>query len=90
MFRNVPGFSMFLVLSTAILKGFLHQSLFQVLLLSSIYSSQREYLFIVFYNNTHSFISFYSYKALIISLPIPEGICLQLHNTALQLFQLFG
>ena len=43
----------------------LHQSLFPVLLLSSIYSSQREYLFIVFYNDTHSFI-FYFYKALII------------------------
>ena len=72
---------------SVILKGFLHQSLFQVLLLSSVYSSQREY-FITFYTNTHSLSSFLqSFNYLI---TYPQGNCFHLHGTTFQLFQFFG
>ena len=72
---------------SVILKGFLHQSLFQVLLLSSVYSSQREY-FITFYTNTHSLSSFLqSFNYLI---TYPQGNCFHLHDTTFQLFQFFG
>ena len=68
-----------------ILKGFRQWSFFQVLLLSSVYSSQREYFLLSFTIMIHTiFIQGFNYL-----ITYPRGNCFHLRNTAFQLFQLF-